>query len=114
MDPIAFGKNIRLHARVPLMSTMTEVNTTFQQSLHGNNRHTILLFFAFFPPPPSILDGAIPQANFARKLTLLPVLARAARSGDVSDIHPKGWCALLGTIAEYITTYADSSKENRV
>ena len=37
MNAVALGENERAHGRVPFVGAMPEVNTTFQQSFHGNN-----------------------------------------------------------------------------
>src|SRR5512140_3063020 len=45
MNAVALGENVRLHTGVPLVDTVTEVNTALKQSLHGNNGHCCSFWF---------------------------------------------------------------------
>jgi len=63
---------------VPFLRAMSKMNTAFQESFHGNDRHTQTPFFALFlrlvhPACNRMLQGVFPTA------------ARTDRSEDVSD-----------------------------
>ena len=47
MNTIAFGEDIRLHTRVPLVGPVAEMDAALKQRLHGNNCH----LYSFFSRP---------------------------------------------------------------
>jgi hypothetical protein len=78
VNAVALGENKRLHAGVPFVRPVTEVDAAFQQSLHRNSCH-LFFSFAFFRRffPPCSAPGELSAA------------ARSGRSGSVCDMRLK-------------------------
>ena len=50
MNTIAFGEDIRLHTRVPLVGPVAEMDAALEQRLHGNNCHLFSFFSHLLTP----------------------------------------------------------------
>jgi hypothetical protein len=39
MDAVALGEDVRLHAGIPLVGAVAEMDAALQEGFHGNNSH---------------------------------------------------------------------------